>query len=142
MRYGLLFAALTVFGLLACGVQAAEPEFLKYEDFLQKVQEDKVKSLTLGPLNYLEGTYVQGEVGTEFFTQHPLEPGNDPLLSKLLESHQVSVVKREPRQAGTMELIGFILQRQFTTVILAGLVVFVLIYVVKINNKIDRLVIR
>ena len=81
MRYGLLFAVLTVFALSVSGVQAAEPQFLKYEDFLQKVQDGKVKSVTVGgwPFNQLAGNYAEGDTETEFFSQRPLQAANDPL---------------------------------------------------------------
>ena len=97
MRYGLLFAMLTVLLLAASPARAAEPERLSYEEFLQKVQDDKIKSVTLGPLHYVSGTYLQGKVQTEFFSQRPLDAGNDPLLNKLLETHKVSVVTGDPR---------------------------------------------
>ena len=92
MRYGLLFATLTLLALLAGGVQAAEPEglkpeLLKYEDFLQKLGEDKVKSVTIGnwPFSQIEGIYVKGNTERGFFSQRPLQAVNDPLLLELLE---------------------------------------------------------
>ena len=144
MRCGLLFAALTVFALSASGVQAAEPEFLKYEDFLQKLQDDKVKSVTVGswPFNQLEGTYGEGDSETPFFSQRPLEAANDPLLLELLEKHQVSVVKREQPRPSVMEMLAMNIQGLLLLVVPSILLVFVIIYVVKINHKIDLVVIR
>ena len=49
MRYGLLFAALTILLWTTSGVQAADPEPLSYEDFIQKVQEGQVKSISPSP---------------------------------------------------------------------------------------------
>jgi len=142
MRRGLLFAMLTVLLLAASGVQAAEPERLSYEDFLQKVQDDKVKSVTLGPLHYVAGTYLQGKMETEFFSQRPLDAGNDPLLNKLLETHEVSVVKKEPPQPGAMEMLAQNVPGLLILVVPSVLLVFVIVYVLRINKKIDQVIIR
>lgn len=142
MRYGLLLAILTVFVLAASGVQAAEPERLSYEDFIQKVQDAQVKSVTLGPLHYVAGIYLQGKVETEFFSQRPLDAGNDPLLNKLLETHKVSVVSKEPLQPSSMELLVQNVPGLLILVVAPVLLIIVLIYVLKINKKIDQVVIR
>ena len=142
MRYGLLFAMLTVLALSACGVRAAEPEQLSYEDFIQKVQQDQVKSTSLGPLNFLEGTYLAGDVEKEFFTQHPRDSWEDPLLKKLLETHKVAVLRKELPQPGAMEILAQNAPGLLLLVVPSVLLVFVIIYVVRINNKIDQVVIR
>ena len=140
MRYGLLFIVLTALLLAASAVQAAEPEFLKYEDFLQKVQDGKVKSVSLGPF-YVEGKYAQGDAEIEFFSHSPIDAASDPLLTKLLEQKQVTVVKPEPRKFDTGQAIrmapGLLL-----LLVPSVLLVFVIIYVVKINRKIDQVIIR
>ncbi len=142
MRHGSLFAVLTVFALSVSGVRAAEPERLSYEDFIQEVQDGQVKSISLGPLNFLEGTYVPGDVEKEFFTQHPRDPWDDPLLNKLLETHKVSVVRKELPQAGALELLAQNAPVLLLLVVPSVLLVFVIIYVVKINRKIDQVIIR
>ena len=144
MRYGLLFTVLTVLALSACGVRAAEPELLKYEDFLQKLREDKVKSVTVGgwPFSQLQGIYAEGDSETAFFSHRPLEAASDPLLLDLLEKHQVSVVKKEQPQAGGLELLAQNAPVLLLLVVPSVLLVFVIIYVVRINNKIDQVVIR
>ena len=140
MRCGLLFAALTVFALSASGVQAAEPEFLKYEDFLQKVQDGKVKSVSLGPFYYVEGKYAQGDREIEFFSHSPIDAASDPLLTKLLEEKQVTMVKAEPQEPSISSTE--IMIARLLPLILVVFVVLVLIYVVKINNKINQVIIR
>ena len=144
MRYGLLFAVLTVFALSVSGVQAAEPEFLKYEDFLQKVQDGKVKSVTVGgwPFSQLQGIYGEGDSETPFFSPRPLEAANDPLLLELLEKYQVSVVKREQPRPGVMELLAMNIQGLLLLVVPSILLVFVIIYVIKINKKLDQVIIH
>ncbi len=142
MRYGLLFAILTVLALSAGEVRAAQPEPLSYEDFLQKVQDDKVKSVTWGPLHYVSGTYLQGKVQTEFFSQRPLDAGNDPLLNKLLETHEVSVVKQEPPQLNTVEMLAQNAPWLLLLLVPSVLLVFVIVYVLRINKKIDQVIIR
>ena len=140
MRYGLLFAALTVVALSASGVQAAEPEQLSYKEFLQKVEDGQVKSVSLEPF-LLEGIYSQMDTEVEFFCHYPIDAASDPLLSKLLEEKQVTVVKPEPREFDTAQASrmapGLLL-----LVVPSVLLVFVIIYVVKINKKIDQVIIR
>ncbi len=149
MRYGLLFATLTLLALLAGGVQAAEPEgvkpeLLKYEDFLQKLGEDKVKSVTIGNWSFsqIEGIYIKGKTEREFFSQRPLQATNDPLLLELLEKHQVSVVKKEQPPAGAVERLAQNAPALLLLVVPSVLLVFVIVYVVKINKKIDQVIIR
>jgi len=140
MRYGLLSAVLTVFALSASGAQAAEQVQLTYEDFLQKVQDGKVQSVSLEPF-VLEGTYSDGDTPIEFFCYHPIDAASDPLLTKLLEQKQVTVVKPEPREFDSAQAIrmapGLLL-----LVVPSALLVFVIIYVVKIHRKIDQVIIR
>ncbi len=93
-RIAVLAALIVVFGVVS-DAQSVEPQRLSYQEFLQKAEDGQVKSVTLGPLHYLAGTYLQGKVETEFFSQRPLDAGNDPLLNKLLETQQVSVVKQD-----------------------------------------------
>ena len=66
----LLLALLSVVGFWAGRVEAAQLERLSYDEFLQKVQAGEVKSVSLGPLDYLEGVYSQGDAEKEFFSQH------------------------------------------------------------------------
>ncbi len=123
-------------------VTSAEPERLSYEDFIQKVQDGQVKSTSLGPLNFLEGTYVLGDVEKKFFTQHPRDSWDDPLLNKLLETHKVSVVRKELPQAGAMELLAQNAPVLLLLVVPSVLLVFVIIYVLRINKKIDQVIIH
>ncbi len=89
----------------------------------------------------LEGTYSDGDTPIEFFCYHPIDTASDPLLTKLLEQKQVTVVKPEPRKFDTGQAIrmapGLLL-----LVVPSVLLVFVIIYVVKINRKIDQVIIR
>ncbi|MCK4851253.1 MAG: ATP-dependent metallopeptidase FtsH/Yme1/Tma family protein [Phycisphaerae bacterium] len=140
MRYGLLFTALTVLALSTSGLQAAEPEQLSYKEFLQKVEDGQVKSVSFEPF-LLEGIYSQADAEVEFFCHYPIDAASDPLLTKLLEENQVTVVKPEPQEFDTAQAIrmapGLLL-----LVVPSVLLVFVIIYVVKINRKIDQVVIR
>lgn len=144
MRYGLLFAILAVITLSASGVQAAEPELLKYEDFLQKLSEDEVKSVTIGnwPFSQIEGIYIEGGREKEFFSQRTLQAANDPLLLELLEKHQVSVVKKEQPQQNAMEILAQNAPGLLLLVVPSILLIFVIVYVVKINKKIDQVIIH
>ena len=149
MRYGLLFLMLTVLALSAGGARAGEselskPELLKYEDFLQKLRADQIKSLTIGnwPFSQMEGIYTEGDTQREFFSQRPLQAANDPLLLELLEKHQVSVVKKEQPKAGTAEQLARYAPELLVLVVPSALLVFVIIYLVKMNKKIDQVIIR
>ena len=142
MRCGLLVTVLTVFVLAASPARAAEPEQLSYEDLIQKVQDAQVKSISLGPLNYMEGTYVLGDVEKEFFTQHPRDSWDDPLLNKLLETHEVSVVRKELPQPGAMEMLAQNVPGLLILVVPSALLVVVIVYVLRINKKIDQVIIR
>ena len=149
MRYGLLFVMLTLLALSAGRAWAAEselskPELLKYEDFLQKLREDQIKSLTIGnwPFSQMEGIYVEGDTQKEFFSQRPLQAANDPLLLELLEKHQVSVDKKEQPKAGTAQQLARYAPELLLLVVPSALLVFVIIYLVKMNKKIDQVIIR
>ena len=143
MRYTLAFSAILV--VLASGnvvADPADPEYLSYDKFLEKVRADKVKSLTLGPWQYMKGTYSEGDAEKEFFSQRPLEAAGDPLLTELLEKHQVSVVKKEPPKPGPTDWIAQYGPSVLLLFLPSVLLVFVIIYVVRINNKINQVVIR
>lgn len=142
MRKTAVLAALIVVFSAVSAAQAAQPQRLSYEDFLQKVQDGQVKSVALGPLHYVVGTYLQDDVETEFFSQRPLDAANDPLLNTLLETQQVSVVKQDPPKPSTMEQLAQSAPGLLLLLVPSVLLVFVIIYVVKINNKIDQVVIR
>ena len=144
MRYRLLFAILAVLALSAGGARAAEPELLKYEDFLQKLRENEVKSVTIGnwPFSQIEGIYVEGDTEMEFFSQRTLQAANDPLLLELLEKHQVPVVKKEQPQLDAMERFVQNAPGLLLLVVPSALLVFVIIYMVKLNKKIDQVIIR
>ena len=144
MKYRLLFAILAVLGLSASGARAAEPELLKYEDFLQKLRENEVKSVTIGnwPFSQIEGIYAEGDREREFFSQRTLQAASDPLLLELLEKHQVPVVKKEQPQLDAMERFVQNAPGLLLLVVPSALLVFVIIYMVKLNKKIDQVVIR
>ena len=138
----LLFALLAVVALWAGLVEAAQPERLSYDEFLQKVQAGQVKSVSLGPLDYLEGVYSQGNAEKEFFSQRPLEPASDPLLTELLEKHKVSVVHKAQAESSSMDRLVQFVPFVLLLLVPSVLLVFVLIYVVRINNKINQVVIH
>lgn len=149
MRYGLLFVMLTLLALSAGGARAADPELakpelLKYEDFLQKLRADQIKSLTIGnwPFSQMEGIYIEGDTEREFFAQRPLQAANDPLLLELLKKHQVSVVKKEQPQTGTAQQLARYAPELLLLVVPSALLIFVIIYLVKMNKKIDQVIIR
>jgi|ETNmetMinimDraft_26_1059896.scaffolds.fasta_scaffold52226_2 ATP-dependent Zn protease len=142
MRNILVLSVLLAVG--ACGTvgaQTAGPEHLSYEDFLEKVRADQVKSLTMRPLQYLEGTYLDGDQEKQFFAKRPLEAGSDPLLNELLEKHEVSVVRKDPPEPSTMEQLA---QNAplFILLVPPVLMVVVLVYLVRLNNKINQVIIR
>ena len=139
MRYTLaLFAFLAVVGLWTGPAEAAQPERLSYEEFLQKVQDGEVKSVSLGPLYYLDGVYSQGEDEKEFFSQRPLEPLSDPLLTELLEKHKVSVVHKAQAESNSMEQWAQFIPFVLLLLVPSVLLVVVIVYVVRINKKIDQ----
>ena len=145
MRYGLLFVILAVVTLSTGGARAAEPELLKYEDFLQKLRENEVRSVTIvgnWPFSQIEGIYAEGDSEREVFAQPPLQVANDPLLLELLEKHQVSVVKKEQPRRTAMELLVQNAPGLLVLVVPSALLVFVIIYLVKMNKKIDQVIIR
>ena len=140
MKYGLSFVALMTFAAVAFGAQAAEPEQVNYEDFLQKVEAGQVKSVTLEPF-FLEGIYSKGDAEIKFFCYYPSNAVGDPLLAKLLEEKQVTVTKPEPRNFDNSQILR-IAPGLLLLVIPSALLVFVIIYVVRINKKIDQAIIR
>ena len=143
MRSILVLSVLLAVGV--CGnvvAQTAGPEHLSYEKFLEKVRADEVKSLTIRPLQYLEGTYTEGDQEKPFFTNRPMESGSDPLLNELLAKHKVEVVPGatpEPSAMAQLAQYGpFILLLPLPLVLL----VVVLVYLVRVNKKIDQVIIR
>ena len=126
------------------GAQAAtaQPERLSYDEFLENVRAGKVKSLTLGSLYYLEGTYSKGDAEKDFFCQRPLEPASDPLLKELLEKHNVSVVRKEQPKGNSMDKLAQVAPFVLLLLVPSVLLIAVLIYLVRINNKINQVVIR
>jgi len=139
MELGIILA---VVGLAAPKAAADQPQRLGYDQFIEKVRQGQVTSVSLGPLYYLEGTYQDGEKQVAFYSQRPLEPGSDILLTELLAAQKVSVVKKEPPQPSTGQWLAQVASEQLVPLVLAVLVVLVLIYVVRINNKIDQVIIK
>ena len=140
MRYILVFSAILV--VLASGNVVAEPagpEYLSYDKFLEKVQADEVKSLTLGPWQYMKGTYSEGDTEKEFFSKRPLEAASDTLLTELLEEHEVKVVQEPPPEPSIMAQLAqygpFVLLLPLPSILL----VIVLIYLVRLSNKMGQL---
>ena len=115
---------------------------LKYQEFIEKLQAGQVRSVSLGPFARIEGTYLQGEAEVSFFTEHALAAANDPLLSELLEQKGISVTRTPEPQVDAAAKILQSLPFIILLFVPAILLVFVLIYVVRINNKIDQVVIR
>ena len=143
MRYMLALSAILV--VLTSGnvvAEPPEPEYLNYDKFLEKVRADEVKSLTLGPWQYMKGTYSEGDTEKEFFSQRPLEAASDTLLTELLEEHEVKVVQEPPPEPSIMAQLAqygpFVLLLPLPSILL----VIVLIYLVRLRNKINQMVIR
>ena len=143
MRTVLVLSIILAVG--ACGnvgAQTAGPEHISYEDFLEKIRADEVKSLTLGPWDYLKGTYSEGDAEIVFYSKRPLELGSDPLLSELLAKHKVEVVQEPPPAPSAMAQMAqygpFILLIPLPLVLL----IVALVYLVRLNRKIDQVVIR
>ena len=84
---------------------------------------------------------TEGDTEKEFFCQRPLEPVSDPLLTELLEKHEVSVVRKDPPEPSSMDRLA-----QYLPILILlvppVLMVIVLVYIVRINNKINQVVIR
>ena len=140
MRYILAFSAILV--VVASGNVVAEPagpEYLSYDKFLEKVRADEVKSLTLGPWQFMKGSYSEGDAEKEFFSKRPLEAASDTLLTELLGKHEVKVVQEPPPEPGIMAQVAqygpFVLLLPLPSILL----VIVLIYLVRINNKMGQL---
>ena len=137
----MLFTLLVMVASGSVQAQTAQPERLSYDEFIQKVQDGKVKSVSLGSLYYVEGTYLEENTEKEFFCQRPLEPVSDPLLTELLEKHEVSVVRKDPPEPSSMDRLA-----QYLPILILlvppVLMVIVLVYIVRINNKINQVVIR
>ena len=143
MRHILVFSAILV--VLACGnvlAEPAEPEYLSYDKFLEKVRADEVKSLTLGPWQYMKGSYSEGDAEKEFFSKRPIEAASDTLLTELLEEHEVRIVQEPLPEPGVMAQLAqygpFVLLLPVPIILL----VIVLVYLVRLNNKINQVIIR
>ena len=141
MRHVLLlsaFLALSVVG--SVGAETAGPKYLSYEEFLEKVRAEEVKSLTIKPLHYLEGSYLDGDQEVPFFTGRPLEAQSDPLLMELLGQHEVKVVNEPQPEPDIMAQLAQYGPFILVLALPSALGVIVLVYLVRLNKKIDRVI--
>ena len=138
MRYGLLFVLLMIFAATAFATPTDQPKQLSYEEFLEKLEDGQVKSVTLEPF-LLEGTYSKGDAEVKFFCCYPIGSISDPLLAKLLEEEQVAITKPERRDFDSAQIL-WIARGLLLLVIPSALLVLVIIYLVKMNKKIDQVV--
>lgn len=126
----------------------SEPERITYEVFVEKAKADEVTKLAFVKVNemsqlcFIEGTYKESDQEVSFVTGPPLDPAQDPLLMALLEDHKLKPELKGPTPVGVGEWLarnGIGLVLGFVPLIL---LVFVLIYVVRLNNKIDQVLIK
>ena len=137
-----MFTLLVMVGSGSVQAQTAQPERLSYDEFIEKVRAGQIKSISLVPIEYLKGTYSEGDDEREFFARRPWEPESDPLLTELLEKHQVKVLQEPPPEPSAMAQLAQYGPVIFLLPLPTVLMVCVLVYVVKINNKISQVVIR
>ena len=137
-----LFAVLALVSSSLGQTAADQPHPLQYPEFIEKLQAGQIKSVSLGPFASIEGTFLQDEAEISFFTEHAVAAANDPLLTQLLEQKNISITRMPEPQADTGAKILQSLPFIILLFVPAVLLVFVLIYVVRINNKIDQVIIR
>ena len=146
-----VFIISVVMTLTASGVALAgdpEPRRITYEDFVERVRADKITTLAFvkvsegSRLQLIEGKYKEGDEEVSFVTAPPLDPAQDPLLTEVLETHGLEPKLKGPPHVGVGEWIT-----QNAISLILGLVplvllAFVLIYVIRMNNKIDQVLIK
>ena len=137
-----LFTVLALVSSSLGQTTADQPQLLKYHEFIEKLQAGQIKSVTLGPISLIEGTYSQDDAQVGFICERTVEAVNDPLLTELLEQKKISIGRKAPPEPGAGAMIVQSLPFILLLFIPAVLLVFVLIYVVRINNKFDQVIIR
>lgn len=138
-----IFCSAIILAMSFAPVQAqdAPVENLSYEVFIEKVKAGQIKSVTLEAF-FVGGTYQQGQDEREFFAQRPLDAAADPLLTAVLAEHNVAVVKKEQPEASSADWVSRNAPFLLLMFVPSVLLVFVLIYVIRVNNKIDQVLIR
>jgi ATP-dependent Zn protease len=131
----LAFAVIAAGGwIVVSGSSAADPEYLRYENFIAAVESGQVQEVRLDEYSTISG--ILKENGKE----QPFESyggrigtANDPLLLKLLKEHNVKVAIEPRREQGFWSAYG-------AGPVVIGIVGFLLpiatfVYVVLIYNR-------
>ena len=117
-----------LFIALSTCANAKETEYLMFNEFLNKAQDNDVISVEVSEFSSIQGKYKEGNEEVEFHTYQE-DPNNNSLLLNLLREHKVKIIQK-------MEERGFQPWHSFSGIIMFLLPIVNLIFVIKIYNKI------
>lgn len=120
--------------LLAAIGPLAEADYLSYEKVIQMVKQGKVKSLTLGRMRSITGTYMENETEQDFNSLYASEACEDPLLLELLEHHGVKIEQSDVESKPDLEPALVI-----PSCLILIIPIVILAYVIKIHSGIKKL---
>ena len=126
-----VFLVLCLLSVSRAGVSQPPDEYLRYEEFIRKVEGGEVVSVQLGEYSQITGTYKSGDVEKAFHSYHD-DSHSDPLLLSLLREKEVSIQVAEEEEP--YDSFGF-----FSLGIMFVIPLVTFIYAVRINSKVERL---
>ncbi|NOX98019.1 MAG: hypothetical protein GXO98_08205 [Nitrospirae bacterium] len=94
-----IVVALIIISVMIIGVVsvsfAAGSRHLTYNEFIRQVEGGKIKSVTLDKRASISGTLAVGNTTSTFRSYTPIASANDPLLTRFLREHDVTVSMRD-----------------------------------------------
>lgn len=113
---------------------AKQSEHLTYPEFITAVKQGQVKSVELYQSTFgrIDGVYLKNEGEKKFQTRTKVGSADDPLLVKLLEEKGVIVTITGKPKSPLLLLPIFLLW--------FGIPIAVLVLLIKINSKLNRLI--
>ena len=80
--------------LITCAL-ADKEQYLSYDDFVRQVESGNIRSVTLDRFSSITGTMVDGDETYSIRSYAGTGSANDPLLTRFLKEHGVSVSMRD-----------------------------------------------
>jgi len=122
-------------------VHALADEYLSYREFIEKVRNGQVKTVTLNKFFGMSGTYIENGQEKKYHSLHDTDGINDPLLMDLLKSHKVKVDRVDDRKAISPFLDTFLpVSMSVVGCVSILLPILIFIYLIIINGKMNRLI--
>ncbi len=118
--------------LAATRVIAGDAQYLTYDDFVRQVEAGTIRTVTLDQFSSITGTMVDGSNTNSFRSYAHTGSANDPLLTRFLKEHDVSLSMRDTsKPSHTMPMLtGFLFM---------GAPIVFLILLIVIIRKINHL---